>query len=87
MASLTRGSTVRQVEHQEAVQRVRRGLLDDVDRERYVWKEAELRTLQHPHELITSRDKVVICRVSPNLRIEYLVLGSSVGRRGEVLRY
>lgn len=34
MASRIRGSTTRQVEHQEAVQRVRRGLFAAVERER-----------------------------------------------------
>jgi hypothetical protein len=32
----TSGATTRQLEHHEAVQRVRRGVRDEVDRERYV---------------------------------------------------
>lgn len=40
-----RGRTVRQVGHHVAVQRVRRGVREEDDRERYVLKESGLRIL------------------------------------------
>lgn len=47
----SRGSTCRHDGHQEAVQRVRRGVRDDDDSERYVWKMSGLRTLRRKGQL------------------------------------